>query len=190
MAGPGPAGEGGVHRGAEPLHHPQREGSRAGGRHPHAARVGARGQEAQIVSVCGKMNLDEFIEAQRLAHPLYWDWWENQCELGQTDLSRVPFMSQELLGALVVVANVSRAQVLYNMFVETALQNQFQEFSDAQGFTLWMVQVSHQQCSYDRAFLVCYGLWHRFNVGLQPAVYEPSLPPSPAHVDNVDMEED
>merc|ERR1712027_114394 len=47
---PGPVypGEGGVHRGAEPLHHPQREGPRAGGGHPHAARVGARGQEAQM----------------------------------------------------------------------------------------------------------------------------------------------
>ena len=48
---PGPVypGQGGVPRGAEQIHHSQREGPRAGRRHPHPPRVGERSQEAEII---------------------------------------------------------------------------------------------------------------------------------------------
>ena len=113
--------------------------------------------------------MEAFIEAQRQAHPMFWEWWEEERELREpADLSGVPFMSQELQDALVHV-NISTAQLLYNLFIETALDRQFEEFSDAQIFTQWMVLVS--QCSFRRAGLVCYGLWHRYRRGLHPAVY-------------------
>ena len=119
--------------------------------------------------MCRKM--EAFIEAQRQAHPMFWEWWEEERELREpADLSGVPFMSQELQDALVHV-NISTAQSLYNLFVETALDRQFREFCDSQIFTQWMVQVSNGQCSSRRAGLVCYGLWHRYTKGLQPAVY-------------------